>query len=114
MLFRVFVLEFEVENEDIILKVFFKDVECLDEKFLFDILIFFQLVVEYMVVIVIIKFMVFWIIFVVIFVFLIVLFIGRYYFCLECYVWGLERCSFKFFLMYFLDVIEGVVMIRVC
>lgn len=41
MLFRVFVLEFEVENEDIILKVFFKDVECLDEKFLFDILIFF-------------------------------------------------------------------------
>lgn len=113
-LLRAPVLEFEAENEDTILKVFSKDIECLDEKLPPDILIFFQSVVEHMAVTAIIKFTVPWTILAAIPAFLIALFIGRYYLRLERHARGLERRSFKPLLTHFSDAIEGAVTIRAC
>ena len=113
-LLRAPALEFEAEKEDTILKVFSKDIECLDEKLPLDILIFFQSVVEHTAVAAIIKFTAPWTILAVIPSFLIALFIGRYYLPLERHARGLERRSLKPLLTHFSDAIEGAVTIRAC
>lgn len=113
-LLRAPVLEFEAENEDTILKVFSKDIECLDEQLPLDIIIFLQSVVEHTAVAAIIKFTAPWTILAAIPAFLIALFIGRYYLRLERHARGLERRSSKPVLTHFSDAIEGAVTIRAC
>ena len=113
-LLRAPVQEFEAENEDTILKVFSKDIECLDEKLPPDIVKFFQSVVEHVAVTAIIKFTAPWTILAAIPAFLVALLIGRYYLRFERHARGLERRSLQPLLTHFSDAIEGAVTIRAC
>lgn len=108
------VLEFDAGKEDAILKVFSKDMECLDEKLPPDILIFFQSVIEHAAAAAIIKVTAPWSILAAFLAFLIAFFIGRYYLRLERHARGLERRSLKPLLTHFSDAIEGAVTIRAC
>lgn len=108
------VQHFENGEEDALLRVFSKDVECLDEKLPPDILRFFQSVVEHVAVAAVIKVTAPWAILAFIPSFLISLIVGKYYLHLERQARDYESNSLKPLLMHFSDTFMGAVTIRAC